>query len=221
MNLSPTMQQRGLKSANILAANKPCGTRLRYLGGCHCALCRAANTAYATQRARAVKNGEWNGLVPSSRAQMHLLKLSAKGVGRRAVQASTDIGASIIQKIYSGEKKKIRAMTEKKILRVTIEQASPASLVSAKSSWKLLNVLLSKGYTKTQLANFLGGKSLALQVSHDKILLRTEARIKKLFARCEANNFTDAKKYKPAEVLPANTYRTAQGVLVHRMGDEE
>lgn len=219
MNLSPTMQQRGLKTAQQLAENKPCGTRIRYMAGCKCEACRRANTAYETMRAIARKNGEWNGLVPSTRARNHLFKLSAQGVGRRAVQASTDIGGTIIQKIYSGEKKKIRAKTEEKILRVTLQQSSLGSYVDAQPAWALLNILLVKGYSKTQLANLLGGKSLALQVNNVKILLRTEVKVKKLFARCQEKQFTDAKKYQPP--LPANTHSPRKGVLVHRCQDDQ
>lgn len=70
------MRPHDLPSAAALAKDKPHGTRLRYMAGCKCMLCRAANSRYETERAAARKNGDWNGLVSAIHARRHILKLS-------------------------------------------------------------------------------------------------------------------------------------------------
>lgn len=213
------LSARGLKPIAQLAADRDHGDRLRYMAGCRCDECRRANTSYEKARAAARKAGDWNGFVPADKAWKHLLKLSDEGVCRRAVQAVTDIGGSIISAIRSGAKKQIRARTERKILAVTKDQASDNALTSAEGTWKLLNKLLDKGYTKTQLAHALGGKSPALQVGQEQVTVRTAYEVRKLYEKCEKAGFTDASKHQLVEVLPTNTFRVKPGVLVHRMGD--
>ena len=70
------MNLDSLRSAADLSATKPHGTRLKYMGGCKCMLCRAANSRYETERAVARKNGDWNGIVDARAARRHILKLS-------------------------------------------------------------------------------------------------------------------------------------------------
>ena len=55
-----------LRSAVELAAGKPHGTRIRYVGGCRCLPCRAANSRYESERQAARKLGDWNGLVDAA-----------------------------------------------------------------------------------------------------------------------------------------------------------
>ena len=44
------MNLDSLRSAAVLSIDKPHGTRLKYMGGCKCMLCRAANSRYETER---------------------------------------------------------------------------------------------------------------------------------------------------------------------------
>lgn len=212
-----TLASRGLKPAAELAANRDHGDRLRYLGGCRCNDCRRANTAYECARAKARKEGDWNGNVSAAKARRHLLALSEQGIGRRAVQAVTDIGSSVLQEIRSGAKKKIRARTERKILAVTKEMASDHALIPAADTWALINKLIAEGYTKAQLAELLGYSNQALQFRRDQITVINAHEIRKLYNKLEATGFADAKKRKPVEVLPKGTTSPKRGLLVHRM----
>ena len=102
--IGPAMQARGLRPIAELAAGRPHGTRLRYLAGCKCDACRKANSSYESERQRARKAGDWNGLVDASKARRHLRRLSRQGVGRRVVSEVSDVAESILQQIRSGEK---------------------------------------------------------------------------------------------------------------------
>lgn len=211
------LSERGLKPASELATKREHGDRLRYIAGCRCDECRRANTAYERERAAARKVGDWNGIVSATNARKHMLKLSEQGVGRRAVQAVTDIADTVLSEIRSGKKKNIRARTERLILAVTKEMASDHALIPAEPSLKLINKLLSKGCTKTQLAALLEYETHALQFNFKQITVINAFNIRKLYARCEAIGFTDASKFVPATPLPRNTYSPRPGVLVHQL----
>lgn len=88
-----------------------------------------------------------------------MLSLSRAGVGRRTVGQIAHIADSVLFKIRSGQRKQIRALTEKAILSVTRYAIRGRSLVSAKSTWQKINWLLEEGFTKTELAKRMGSKA--------------------------------------------------------------
>jgi len=173
------MRPDDLPSIEVLGGSKPHGTRLRYMAGCKCMLCRAANSRYETERAAARKNGDWNGLVSAVKARRHLLKLSRAGVGRRSVADSTDCSITVIQEIKKGRKSKIRARTERKILAVPAKVVTEAGLVDAEETWIRINRLLGEGFTKSELAHRLGYKMGALQIATVFITARNERRVQR------------------------------------------
>ena len=175
----PSLALNGLKPAAALA--KACGTRLRYIAGCRCYHCRMANSDYERMRAAARRRGEWNGLVDASAARAHLLKLRKAGVGRDAVHTASDVNASILTKIASGERTQIRALTEKRILSVTTGAKLDGALVSAKKAWRLLDQLLDEGFTKRRLAIELGYKSEKIQIGTGKCTVKTAGRVERLW----------------------------------------
>lgn len=177
------MSQRGLRPACELAENRPHGDRLRYIGGCRCDSCRAANTAYERSRNAARAAGDWNGIVSADKARRHIKKLSKLGVGRRAIQAATDIANTVLCEIRSGKKKNIRARTERLILGVTTDVRGDAFLVPAGPAWALIDELLAAGYTKSEVAFGIGRKTPALQLNKTTITLRNEAAVKRLHAK--------------------------------------
>lgn len=177
------MTARGLRPAAQLAARRPHGDRVRYLAGCRCAECRAANTSYARQRERAIRAGDWNGLVSADRARAHMLALASQGIGRRAVQAATDVADSILSKIRAGTRTQIRASTERAILAVTPEMASDHALVDARPTWVLIDTLVRAGYTKARLARELGQSGPGLQLGRSRVTVRNAHLVERLHAR--------------------------------------
>lgn len=172
--------RRGLRPAAELAADRSHGDRLRYVGGCRCDDCRAANARYERERIAARRAGDWNGIVPADRARAHLMKLSKAGVGRRAVAAASDVADTVLQDIRTGRKKRIRARTERLILAVGKAQASDHSLMSARRTHKLIAELLEEGYTEAFIAGRLGYRARYLQLGAQTVTVRNAARVERL-----------------------------------------
>jgi hypothetical protein len=175
-----------LRSAAELGGAKPHGVRMRYMAGCRCDACRRANTAYESQRARARKTGDWNGIVPAAEARAHMLKLRRQGVGLQTVQACTDIAGTVLQEVVSGKKTRIRARTARLILLVTKAQAADHALISASRSRHLIARLLEEEHAEAFLAKRLGYATGRLQFTADKITVRNAARIERLYKELTA-----------------------------------
>ena len=170
-----------------IAATKPHGARVRYILGCRCLPCRAANSRYESERLAARKNGDWNGVVSSDAARTHLRKLRRRGVGLRAVADVTGISRTILQGIASGARAQCRKRTETAILAVDGGARSGGSIVPAGKTWRIIRHLLAEGYTKSELARRLGSKAKtpALQIRTDFVLASTAAKVERLYNRLE------------------------------------
>jgi hypothetical protein len=177
------LASRGLRPVTELGAERPHGTRLRYLAGCKCFECRRSNSDYERERAKARAAGDWNGFVSADRARAHLMSLSRRGVGKRAVQSASDVALSVLTEIRTGRKQRIRARTERKILAVTPALASDRALVKPGRTAKLIERLVDEGYTKAELARRLGYSTPALQFRPDRMTARNVARVEALYAR--------------------------------------
>jgi hypothetical protein len=179
-----------MTSLETLAEKNPHGTRVRYMTGCKCMLCRAANSRYETERALARKNGDWNGVVPAVRARAHLKKLARRGIGRRLISQITDLPHSTLHAIKTGRKTNIRARTERRILTVTEEARGDKTLVMAAPVWAQINRLLREGFTQTELARRLGSRAKvpALQLNGRVVTARNAMRVEKLHATVMAGS---------------------------------
>lgn len=192
MNLQPSQETSkkallpGLKPASVRAAGRPHGDRLLYAAGCRCDLCRGANAAYERERSKARRAGQWNGLVSAEKARRHIEHLSTLGVGRRAISQATDIAEMILMNIRAGRKTKIRALTERRILAVTADMALDRALIDAGPTWVLIDELLAAGHTKKELAQRLGYKAPALQISRTRVTVRNAETIRKLHLELSA-----------------------------------
>jgi hypothetical protein len=172
---------RGLKPITELAAEKPHGTRLRYIAGCKCFHCRRANSDYERSRKAARLAGDWNGIVPADKARAHLMSLSRRGVGKRAVQAASDVCQTVLTDIRTGKKSQIRARTERKILAVTPAMVSDRALVKPGRTFRLIAALKDEGFSKAELARRLGYRNEALQFKPNRMTARNVARVENLY----------------------------------------
>lgn len=182
--VAPEMAARGMRSAAELAAGKPCGTRVRYYAGCRCKLCRKANSLYEAERTAAKARGEGNGIVSAARAREHLTWLSSRGVGRKTAADAAKVAASIVSKIIDGQRLKIRAQTERRILAVTEATAADGANIDAAPTWRLLDELISSGYSKAHIAREIrGGPARSLQISRGLVAVRTAAMVRRAYER--------------------------------------
>jgi hypothetical protein len=183
------MNEHSFATIRAAAAQRPHGTRARYMGGdCRCLLCRAANSRYECDRRRRRAEGDWSGIVPASRARTHMRQLSRIGVGRNSVAAAADVSRTILAHIRSGRRRKIRASTERKILAVDAQARADGALVPAGPTWRLLDNLIESGYTKTQIAAWLGSRTKfpALHFPRTWIEARTASNVERLVRLLEA-----------------------------------
>lgn len=177
------MRPPTMPTAAALAAAHPHGTRIRYVAGCRCVPCRAANSRYESLRLRERRNGDWNGLVPADRARKHLRALSRAGVGRRSISEACDVGTTVICQIRSGAKTQIRARTERKILSVSKDAYAAGARVPAASTWVRIRRLLREGFTRGELAVRLGRQKRALQICRRRVLARTAMEVERFYER--------------------------------------
>lgn len=167
-------------------AEKHHGTRHRYLAGCRCMLCRAANSRYETERARLRRGGDWNGIVNAAEARRHIRKLQRRGLGRRSIADASDVPRRVVRGIASGQRWRCRAQTARRILAVTEEARGDRSLVPAGRTWRILARLIAAGYTRAQLARWMGYRNGALQFNRHQVTARTESRVERLARLVEA-----------------------------------
>lgn len=192
------------------------------MGGCKCDLCKKANSTYENQRAIARKQGLHNGIVSASEARKHLLWLSKKAVGYKAVCDVTNLPQSTVWAIYSGERKNCRAETARKILKVTPAMAADGAYVDAKHARSLIKKLLNEGYTKVQIAVAIGQKR-ALQLGMQKITVAHAAKIEAVFKRLhgqltdEARQSTQRHKIKTETQNGFLTRNLKTGHVIHVM----
>lgn len=184
VSTSERMARRGLRPAAELASDRPHGDRLKYIGGCRCVPCRAANSRYESERLKARRNGDWNGLVSARPARAHLRRLSRQGVGYKTAAAACGVATSVVAKIVSGKKKQIRRRTETKILSVTKDAIADRALVPAARTWWRIQRMLDEGYTKTAIARMLGYKR-ALQIGKFTVTARTASNVERLWNRMQ------------------------------------
>lgn len=179
----------GLRTAKELAAERPHGDRLKYMSGCRCVPCRAANSRYETERSAARRRGEWNGFIDASEASRHLQRLSDKGIGRDTVNDLTGIAVSTIDKVRTGKQAHIRAMNAKAILSISPDLViTDAQLVSAKPAWTMIKWMLREGFSKAEISRRLGNKTGALQLNKHLITARNAAKIQKLYNTLRAGD---------------------------------
>lgn len=159
-------------------SDQPHGTRARYAAGCKCLLCRAANSQYEAKRQRLIRAGQWRAVVSATKARRHLRSLANLGVGYKQVADAAGVAESIVLKIRTGERKRILAATEQRILEVTQDAAGDATLVDAGPTWTRIHQLMRDGgFSKAEIARRLGYKRPALQLRKDRVTLRNHHRI--------------------------------------------
>jgi hypothetical protein len=172
-----------LADVEKLAANKPHGNRVRYMAGCRCLRCRASNSNYETRRSLLRRAGLWNGLVSSRKARRHVLALSRWGVGYKTVAKVGGISKTVMFKIRSGQRKQIRALTEKRIMDVSRFSVRGSTLIPAEDTWRMIRWLLQEGFTRKALARRIGSQAKvpSLQLKEDFVTAASAKKVEALW----------------------------------------
>jgi hypothetical protein len=178
------MRPSDMTDLAVLAERHPHGTRIRYMTGCRCVPCRAANSRYSSARELARKNGDRAEIVSASRARRHPETLARHGIGRYVAAEACGLNPRRIAEIRSGKKTNIRKRTERAILSVTLDARGANTLVDAQPVWAQIERLLSEGLTQRELARRLGSRSKtpALQLSRRAITARNAMRVERLLS---------------------------------------
>lgn len=166
-------------------ASRPHGTRIRYMTGCRCVPCRAANSRYSVHRAQEQAKGRSNGIVPAGAVKAHVRALSRKGMGYKRVADTAGVARSTVSGILQGRRKNLRAASERAILAVTFAP-SRATLVNAASTWKLLDALITDGYPKVRIARWLGQRGTGLQMGRNVVTYRNALKVRALYRQLTA-----------------------------------
>jgi len=174
-------------------SHRPHGTYVKYVvERCTCEPCRAANREYERNRSRAMARPDqaWVPYVPAGRARRHLAELAAAGVGLKTVAKVSGVSHGTLSKLVYGERarggrpsRRIRPETERRILAVTVGQAAGAQKIPAGPTWKLLDDLIARGFTKTWINHELGNTSGGLQIRRDLVRASTARKVEALHRR--------------------------------------
>lgn len=186
-NRSPESTRRLARLA-AAAERLPHGVRAKYVVGCRCQECRRANCEYAKRRERRKAVDGGNPTVPAAAVLDHIAALRASGIGWRSVADAAGVCRTVVYLLISGKKPSVRRATEQKILNVDAGAAADGTLVPAGPTWRILNGLIAEGYTRRQLAVFLGSKAKqpALQVQPHWITAKTAAKVEKMARALDA-----------------------------------
>lgn len=187
--LATTRDPNRFQDIRTAASRREHGSRARYVAGCRCLPCRAANSRYSCQRQAARYQGDCRDLTSAEPAVRHIRALSKLGIGYKTVAEAASVAHGIVADLIAGRRTRIRKNTEYRILQIDEQSRAGGSLVPARETWKLIRQLLKRGYSKGQLALWLGRKTPALQVRKDWITWRTAVAVEKLYRGIEAGRY--------------------------------
>jgi hypothetical protein len=168
------------------------GTHAKYaVERCRCELCRQAQRAYNRNRVRQLSrpDGVWCPYVDAKPARNHLEWLSTCGVGIKTVAKVGGLSHGTLSKLVYGDpqrgmgpSKRIRPATAEKILAVMPAMAGGGQKVPAGATWRLLDELIARGWSRSEIARRLGAQSPALQLSRVRVRASTARAVELLHA---------------------------------------
>lgn len=210
------------------------GTRGRYVLGCRCDVCRKANAVrmqgYRAARAQARAAGvvfEGDPRVGALRARVHVQALRRAGVGLRSISAASNVSLSAVITLALGRVRTIRSSTERRILAID-EGAKGDIRIRSGPTRRILEDLLRRGFTKTEIARHLGatGHRCALTFGTKPTLRRSSAaRVERLARRVAAGELAPKRDIRRIPGVKANLDELRalrdRGVELERIRREE
>lgn len=173
-------------------AERSHGSHAKYaIERCRCDDCRRAQREYNRNRLRqlARPDGVWRPYVDAGPAREHIEWLASCGIGLKSVASIGGLAHGTLSKLVYGDpsrglapSKRIRSATAEKILAVMPRAAAGAQRIPAGPTWKLLDELVARGWSRSELSRRLGCATPALQISHTRVLASTARRVEALYA---------------------------------------
>lgn len=170
-----------IEMLRIYGGRKECGTRAKYISGCRCVKCRAANSAYQCERERRRAAGESNPLVDAAPAREHIRSLSKQGIGYKTVAEYSGVGKSTLFQIAKGERVQVRRNTLDAILAVDRSCYSAGTLLPANEVWKQIKWMRTEGFTDREIARRAGIRCGHLQIGSKRVTGKTAVAIDKVY----------------------------------------
>jgi hypothetical protein len=169
-------------------AERPHGTHAKYaVERCRCEPCRLAQRQYNRNRVRAIARPDenWCPYVPADKAREHLAWLADCGVGIKTVAKLSGVPHGSLSKVVYGQggrapSRRIRPETERRILAVMPHHAAGAQKIPAAHTWRLLNDLIARGWTRAELARRLGTQGPGLQIGRHQVRASTARKVERL-----------------------------------------
>lgn len=168
------------------------GTHAKYaVERCRCDECRRAQREYNRHRVRqmARPDGVWNPYVDAGSAREHVQWLASCGVGVKSIAKISGVPHGTLSKLMYGDNvrglapsRRIRPATEQKILAVMPVMAQGAQQVPAGPTWRLLEELIARGWSRAELTRRLGQKGPGLQLSRSRVRASTARKVEQLHA---------------------------------------
>jgi hypothetical protein len=124
-------------------------------------------------------------LVPADAVIAHLQKLSAAGVGYKSVAIASDVPAVLLYRIKAGKRTELRQSQQARILAVDQHARAAGALVPAGPTRSLIQHLVAMGYSRSQLARWMGYKQPALDYRGKSVSVKTAARIEILYRKIQ------------------------------------
>lgn len=129
----------------------------------------------------------WDGPVPVERARQHLLDLSARGIGYKAVSAASDVAPTVLCRILANEGT-IRASTERRVLAVDDGAIADHAVVDGSRTREILADLRARGFTLAHIGSLVGvdARQVCSQAKRDRTLAASVHTYEKLMRRVES-----------------------------------
>jgi hypothetical protein len=187
------MRPADLPSVQQLGARKPHGHKMRYMAGCRCRKCRAANAAYEQELTKNRRLHGPNDLVATTRVYRHLKYLQQFGMGHKTVARHAKVGKTVLAEILWYGKKLMRRRAEMRVLAVqsTLDTLPRNRNIPAVDTITKIRHLIRWGYPKALInRDALGLQGAGLQIHSLKgktgtVTVKSAVKIRDFFARVE------------------------------------
>lgn len=182
-----------LPSVEKLSSNKRHGHKMRYMAGCRCWRCRAANSAYEQKLTENRRRYGPNDLVSTDRVYRHLKYLQQFGMGHKTVGRHAGVGKTVLAEILWYGKKQMRRRSEARVLAVlpTLDTLPRNRQIPAADTLTKIQQLIRWGYPKALISrDGLGLSTIGLQIrslsgKSAVVAVKTAVRIRNFFNKIE------------------------------------